>query len=431
MNRRRILLLAVIVLALLIALSLRWLSQPTQFSGLLLHSLGRALNLEISASGTSEYRLRGTPMLVIRDVVAREPGAARPLLRAHRMYLSLPWSTLRARGAQLTAQRIELDGAQIDLPALQHWLASRPPSETRMPTLVDGLRVRDSVVVGDGWRMDDVFVDLPTLSPEQPLRARVRGTYVDQPLRIAIDLAIALSQPQRLIENRATGFGTHGTLTLDHGDWRLPMTLSLSGPLRTGEALRLLPAQLGFAATYESGDTRLPFALGAFGPLRFSDGTLVLSDAGIALRPRGQADADPVPVLDARGALGFGSALSISLDGVIAQWPNAWPALPPPLSASHSPLPFALRYRGPTDLSAIADLQLRRDDTRFDGRFRLPEVMDWTSAVASGSLLPPITGRLSTPTLEISGAVLEGVEIDFDEPALESPAPAPKPAATP
>ena len=194
---------AVLVLAVVGALSLRWVSQPTQFSGLLLHSLGRALNLEITASGSSEYRLRGTPMLVVRDVVAREPGAAQPLLRARRVYLSLPWSTLRARGAQLTARRIELDAPQINVPALQHWLASRPPAETRLPTLVDGLRVRDGVIVGDGWRMDGVFVELLTLAPEQPLRARLRGTYVDRPLRVAINLAIALSQLRQF--NAAVG----------------------------------------------------------------------------------------------------------------------------------------------------------------------------------------------------------------------------------
>lgn len=422
---------AVLVLAVVGALSLRWVSQPTQFSGLLLHSLGRALNLEITASGSSEYRLRGTPMLVVRDVVAREPGAAQPLLRARRVYLSLPWSTLRARGAQLTARRIELDAPQIDLPALQHWLASRPPAETRLPTLVEGLRVRDGVIVGDGWRMDGVFVELPTLAPEQPLRARLRGTYVDRPLRVAINLAIALSQPQRLIENRATGFAANGTLALDHGDWRLPMTLALSGPLRTGNGLQLLPARLGLAARYEAGDTRLPFAFGAFGPLHFGDGALTLNNAGFALRPRGPADATPVPALDAHGALGFGQALSIDLQGVIAGWPAAWPALPPPLSASRSPLPFALRYSGPTDLSAVADLQLRRDDTHFEGRFRLPQVLDWTNAVAAGSLLPPIDGRLSTPTLEISGAVLEGVQIEFDDPASGSPAAPSAPSATP
>ena len=96
-------------------------------------------------------------MLLLRDVVARQPGAAEPLLRARRIYLSLPWSTIRARGGDLTVQRIELDAPQLDLAALQRWLATRPPSvETRLPTLTDGLRIIDGRVFnGDAqgsWR---------------------------------------------------------------------------------------------------------------------------------------------------------------------------------------------------------------------------------------------------------------------------------------
>src|SRR3546814_13689864 len=76
-------------------------------------------------------------------MVAREPGAATPLLRARRVYVSVPWSTVRSRGAQLDITRIEFDAPVLDLPALQHWLAARPPGETRMPTLSDGLQVVD------------------------------------------------------------------------------------------------------------------------------------------------------------------------------------------------------------------------------------------------------------------------------------------------
>ena len=98
-------------------------------------------------------------MLLLRDVVAREPGAATPLLRADRIYLSLPWSTIRARGSDLTVKRIELDRPQLDLPALQRWLATRPPSEKRFPTLTDGLRITDGAIANDddsdsGWRID-------------------------------------------------------------------------------------------------------------------------------------------------------------------------------------------------------------------------------------------------------------------------------------
>ena len=37
---------------------------------------------------------------------------------------------------------------------------------------------------------------------------------------------------------------------------------------------------------------------------------------------------------------------------------------------------------------------------------------------ATGSLLPPLQGSLSTPRLEIAGATLEGVEVGLDDPGI-------------
>ena len=94
-----------LVVVLLIVVSLRWVSQPSQVAGLILGRVGAALGLEFSASGASEYRLRGTPMLEVRDLVVREPGAHAPLLRAGRVYLALPWSTIRAKRAETPGDR--------------------------------------------------------------------------------------------------------------------------------------------------------------------------------------------------------------------------------------------------------------------------------------------------------------------------------------
>src|SRR3546814_6632374 len=69
---------------LLLALALHLLLQPQRVTGFVLNALGDALGLEITATGSSEYRLRGTPVLVVHYVGAREPGAATPLLRARR-----------------------------------------------------------------------------------------------------------------------------------------------------------------------------------------------------------------------------------------------------------------------------------------------------------------------------------------------------------
>jgi len=249
-----------------------------------------------------------------------------------------------------------------------------------------------------------------------PLRARLRGRYLDASMAIPVDLAVAIVHPEALIKAGTTGFATHGRISIEHGrDWRLPATLELSGPLHIGaDDLRITPARLGMAAHLETSTTQLPFALGLYGPLHFDEATWTLAPAGLVLRPRQGRENDPLPPLNAHGTLALGHKLTLQLDGALAQWPPAWPALPPPLGQSRSPLPFALRYDGMPNLDDEAALQLRRDATQFDGHFRLPRVLDWVEA-KQASPLPPLSGRLTTPTMEISGATLEGVEIEMSD----------------
>jgi hypothetical protein len=94
------------------------------------------------------------------------------------------------------------------------------------------------------------------------------------------------------------------------------------------------------------------------------------------------------------------------------------------LGQSDAPLPFALDYAGSNDLSDVVTLQLKREDTAFDGRFRLPEMLAWKDRGENGSPLPPLSGTVSTPRVEISGATLEGVQIEMQDPDLPAgPAP--------
>ena len=339
MQRRRILriLLVLAVLVLLAGLALRYVLEPQRATRFLLDRVGTALNLEITASGSTEYRLRGTPTLVLRDVIAREPGAHAPLLRADRIFLSLPWSTVRARGAVLAATRIELDAPVLDLAALQHWLATRPPSTpTRMPSLSEGIRIRDGVLQADGWRLQGLQADLPSFAPGVPSPLNLRGVYRNPPVEF-----------------------------------------ELSG-------------QFGWYA-----------------------GTWRLAPARVSMRGRGDPATDPVPPIEAQGELAFGERLQLRLAGDIANWPAAWPALPEPLGSSRSPMSFQLRYDGALDLRDIAQLQLQRDATSFDGRFRLHEVLAWIDA-GGANPLPPIDGSLRTPRLDIAGAELHGIEIEMD-----------------
>ena len=158
MTRRGRILLVLALIAVALLLALRWLSRPGSVAAIITSRVGAALGLEITAGGASEYRLRGTPMLVLRDVTVREPGTKIVMLSAQRVYVALPWSTLRAGGSELVARRIELDAPRLDLPALQHWLATRPPSEKRLPTLTEGFLIRNGELDNNDWSIDGSYV---------------------------------------------------------------------------------------------------------------------------------------------------------------------------------------------------------------------------------------------------------------------------------
>ncbi|TWI05025.1 hypothetical protein IP90_01167 [Luteimonas cucumeris] len=412
-GRKRALSAALLVSLLLALLAAYWFTRPARVSAFILDRAGAALGLEITAGGASEYRLLGTPMLVLRDVVARQPGADTPLLRAQRIHLALPWSTIRARGADLTVERIELDAPQLDVAELQRWLSSRPAGDTRIPTLTDGLRVSRGRVVGDGWSLDALDFDLPSLYPDRGVRAHVRGRFVAESVGAPFDLQVALTRPAM-----EAGLGLSGQVEIESRDWQLAVKPIVGARLHSGAAgFELQRMKLGAIARYRSGDTNLPFVLGIAGPLRYHDSKLQLEPLGSIVRGQG-----PIPTLRAHGRLSFGDALSLRLTGSMADWPESWPVLPAPIGASASPLPFALDYTGEPDFSEVVTLQLQRDETRFSGRFRLSDVTAWLDANTSASPLPPLDGHLVTPTLEVADAKLEGVEIEIDDPAVADPA---------
>lgn len=402
---------ALLVAVVLLAIALRVALRPEFATGLILRQAGAALDLQITASGPAGLRLRGTPELVVRGVVAREPGSQRVLLRAGRIAIAVPWSTIRARGAALDVERIELDAPVLDLPALQAWLAKRPSSEARIPTLRKGLAIDRGELLGGDWRVDRLQLDLPRLFPDRAIAAHAAGRYRAATLRLDFDLHLAMARPRL-----PAGVAAVGRIVPAGGDWRLPAWIHASGPLRDERGLRLLPARVGVSGRYESGDTRLPFALGLHGPALLRGGTFAMAPAGVALRGE-----DAVPTLDARGRFAYGRRLLLRLDGRLPRWNDAWPALPPPIGQSDAPLPFRFDYLGRADLSDAAHLRVSRDATRFEGRLRLPQILAWTDAAQSGSPLPPLQGHVTTPVLEISGARLEGVEVDFDDPALDAP----------
>jgi hypothetical protein len=175
-------------------------------------------------------------------------------------------------------------------------------------------------------------------------------------------------------------------------------------------------------ARHVSASGARPFVLGIAGDLSSRGGRTVLSPLGVALRRDPSVDpaADPIPRLDAGGALALDNGLVLGLEGDLAHWPEAWPPLPLPLSASNAPIPFALGYSGATDLSDPARLRLRRDGSAFDGRLRLADFTAWIDEDGRLSPLPPIDGHASIPRMELGGATLHGVEVSVDDPALDT-----------
>lgn len=404
---------AVALLGLLLAVSLRFALQPARVTDLLLSRLGQALGLEITASGVGEYRLRGTPQLVVRGLNAKQPGSDTPVLQAERVFVSVPWSTIRSRGTSLDIRRVEVDGAALDLPALQRWLQTRPGGESRLPTLSEGLRVRNARISAGGWSVDGLSIDAPRFAADEAFAAHAQGRYLDRPLTLGFDLDIAMQRPAL-----PTGVGIVGGIVAASGDWRAPARLRASGlaSLHDGE-FRATPLRIAAAARYESGGSRSDLALGLNTPMRVQGGELRLAPAFLALRGEGA-----LPDLDASGQVRFGQRMHLGLAGVLREWNAAWPALPPPIGQSTSPLPFRLDYQGRSDGSDVTALRLRRDDTRFDAKFRLPALLAWVHASSAGSPLPPLDGTVTTPRMDISGARLEGVEIELDDPELDQTA---------
>ena len=78
-------------------------------------------------------------------------------------------------------------------------------------------------------------------------------------------------------------------------------------------------------------------------------------------------------------------------------------------------MPFALRYAGPAGFDAPLALRIEHAGARFDGRARLPAVLRWLDAIDTGSPVPPLQGRLTAPRVALPGAMLEDLQIEFDD----------------
>lgn len=364
-------------LAVLLLIGAWWVNrqlEPNRLTALVLDRAGTALGLELTIEGTPEYALRPEPRLVLPKLTARQPGAAAPLLTAARAEVSLPWSTLTG-GGSLVITRIELDAPALDLEALSAWQATRPEAPFELPTLTRGLAVNEGRVIGDGWTLEALALDLPELRPGEPARAVASGRFEQPGTRLDFDADLDLADA-----GLASG-----------------MTLRMQGRLKNA-------------------DLDVPYLLELDGALDAEREPMTLAITRLALDSEGV-----VPDLSAAGNVSFGEALALDLAGELASWPAAWPTLPAPLSESTSPLAYTLAYDGPGDLSADSRLTLKRDDTTAATTLALPELTAWLDDPEAAPL-PPLEATLSTPSVVMDGVTLEGVRISIEEDDAEAEA---------
>jgi hypothetical protein len=340
--------------------------EPQRLTATVLGRLGTALKLDIAFTGTPDYAFRPEPRLRVPNLVVTDPATGVVVLRAQRLDVSLPWSTVR--GGPVVITRLDLQQPVLDVAGVRRWIAARPKAPFTLPTLTAGLGVRDGTLLGDGWALRALALDLPRLAQDRPADA----TYGFRFQRAATDLHV------------------RGRVHLAHA--ALASTFALDGGAALARADAPIAASFAFAGDFAS------------------------TDAAFALRAERfhVAGKAPVPQLDGRLQLTSARDLRARFDGTLADWPEGWPALPPPLGEARGPFPLALRYRGAADFSAPLALGFAIDGARLGAATRVAEMMAWLDQ-PHASPLPPLTGHLTLPQLDMEGITLRGVRVDMDE----------------
>jgi len=126
----------------------------------------------------------------------------------------------------------------------------------------------------------------------------------------------------------------------------------------------------------------------------------------------------PIAPTTATGQLQF-APWALDASGEIASWPEAWPALPAPLSTRPSPLAFTLAQQGESAMAAHTVLSLKRDANQIDAEGTPEAVMAWLED-ADAAALPPLRLSAALPEVDLDGVRLEGVTIALDEDAADS-----------
>ena len=367
------------VLALGFALGAWWVNrelEPRRLTAIVLGKLGSSLKLDLRFDGLPDYALRPEPRLLIPNLVASDPASGAVILHTEQLEVSLPWATLT--GGEPVITRIDLLKPKLDLPALQRWIATLPKTPFKVPTLTRGIRIRQGEVQADGWRLSAVELTLPRLKQNEAASADIAFHFAQGKTAAAF-----VGKLQVATAGLSSDLQIEGTGKLEQSPKPLAYSIALDGHYLSDDA--------GFRLDVKS------------------------------LRLQGDS---PLPTLALHGHAVAGDSLQLALDGELAQWPKDWPALPAPLNESKGPLPISLSYQGKPDLSDALTLNAAMGETKFDSKLRLPQLQPWLAADNAGPL-PPLTGTLVSPQLNVTGIELKGVSVEIeDDPPADAP---PKP----
>jgi len=354
--------------------------EPQRLTATVLTRLGSSLKLDIAFDGTPDYAFKPEPRLRVPNIVVTDPATGIVVLRAKRLEASLPWTTIRGDGGgDIVITRLELDEPVLDVDGLQRWLAARPKAPFKLPTLTKGAAVANGTVVGNGWRLEDVDLDLPHLATGAP-----------------VDLDFALRARRDATDVRAKG-----QAHLDSA---------------TASSAYRLATRLELAHEPEPRVVRVRSA-----------GSYRLDDDGVALLANSldASAASPLPSIAGEAWLDKHAQLALGFRGELAEWEKEWPALPPPVGAAKGPHPVIAVYRGKPDFSDPVRVGVALGPARAQVAVRVREMLAWLDAPAA-SPLPPLTGTASVPELDFEGAVLKGVRAEMREDApAEATAPSP------
>lgn len=178
-----------------------WLLRPATLAALLIDQARSGFGLELRLASGLRYAVTPELSLSLPAAELRGVGETGPLLSATRIELALPWSSLWRRPPPI--ERLVLERPELDLDALERWLARQPTGEAAGGVPPFRLEIRDGSLSRNGallasgidvdlahageldawlagWRQGGALRTLPPLSGRADVRSiEIDGTRIE------------------------------------------------------------------------------------------------------------------------------------------------------------------------------------------------------------------------------------------------------------